>query len=389
MDPNEKDEAVAPLIAVILIIMLSLVLTAILGSFFLGWDLMGKTEYVAVRGEVSDISGDAGTARFIALTCLGGDTVTLYPGTGMNPAAIDVDGPGGWMRANAAPLNDTVWHDARTLYLYLDGDELLVTDNASLLDPSLAMPTGLYTVSLVDLSEDMLIYQEEFNLTNAPPVPHTSKLTLPNGFYYGESGEKYKYKKLSDFGAAYAYWEVATSYDPSAQQLFSPFTLEYTVTGDSSFTATLQPYSLYYQPGSTTYYFDYAVVDGSIQKSPSFTVGDNTSTKVTALYYTANPDTFYIAIAKPVSNSTVPFSSKVPVEVHATGAGLNKNTVYFAGPDGKKQRLAYNDAGAYFTGSWDSTAYAGQTVTLTAWADRTSSLPTIKTSIQVTVSKAP
>lgn len=383
----KSERAVTPLIAVILIILLSLVLTAILGSFFLGWDLMGKTAYVAVRG---DVAGE-GTAEFIALTCLGGDLVTLYPGSGQNPAAIDVDGPGGWMRANASLLDDTVWYDAETLYLYLDAGTLRVTDNRSVLSPSIALPTGLYTVSLVDLSEDMLIYQEEFNLTNAPPVPpvpHTSRLTLPDGFYYGESGGKYKFKKLSDFGAKYAYWEVSVSYDPGAQQLFSPFVLEYTVTGDSSFTATLQPYSLYYQPSSTTYYFDYAVFDGKKQDNPSFSIADNASAAVTALYFTADPETFYIAIAKPVDGSTVPYGSEVPIEVHATGSGLNKNTVYFAGPDGKKQRLDYDSAGAYFYGSWDSRGYAGEKVTLTAWADRTAGLPTMEATVKVTVSPA-
>jgi len=218
--------------------------------------------------------------------------------------------------------------------------------------------------------------------------PHESSLSMPGGVFYRKAGETtWQYHQIQPLSEQFNCWEYTTSYEPSPQRLNSPYVVTYEDYPQSAFTLAITEYNKELILDDT-YQFRYCIADGQKLDQLSFSIPDETNKIVQAVYYESDDDTFHLSFVSPINGATIP-PGKTNIRVQAEGTGLDPDHVFYINPSGAQVSLAYNQQSGLFEGEFDATPYLGQTITLTALAQRTGGYPDVRAEIQVIVMNQP
>ncbi|MBN1166592.1 MAG: PKD domain-containing protein, partial [Methanospirillaceae archaeon] len=218
--------------------------------------------------------------------------------------------------------------------------------------------------------------------------PHQSSLSLPGGVFYRKAGETtWQYHQIQPLADQFNCWEYTTSYQPSPQRLGPPYVVPYENYPQSAFTLVITDYNRNLILDDT-YPFIYCVADEKRRDQLSFAIPDGTDMVVQAVYYESRDDSFTLAFISPIDGAII-LPAMTDIRVEAKGSGLDPDHVQCIDPTGTPIYLIYNQQSGLFEGSFDATPYLGQTITLSALAERTGGYPPVRTGIAVTVSTEP
>ena len=165
------ESALSEAVSITLIIILVVAVAVIVAIVVFGYaNLVPKSAYITMRG--TDVNMSIGTgswANTIALFHFEGDAVNLNrsrSGNGMAPVGFSLRTPSGETETVSASalITDNTWNSGDTITIYEDASGYWVTDNItpriagiSTLGPLVDMPSGNYTVNVVDKKADVLV----------------------------------------------------------------------------------------------------------------------------------------------------------------------------------------------------------------------------------------
>jgi hypothetical protein len=174
-----REQGISEVVATILVVFLVIALAVVVGVLVFGWALpLQKTAYIVMEVSPQNISN----ASVVQVFHGSGDTVSLAPST-MHGVPVRFTLTNGSATYNATPLPATAaqgFGPGATLFLFRNASGIWLSDNKANIMGNLGFTPGVWTISLIDTTANVLIAQDAVQLSGsvAPVYPRYPGFTV-------------------------------------------------------------------------------------------------------------------------------------------------------------------------------------------------------------------